>query len=41
MPEVKKRSHKMTAAFRNEGSRLLWCYAVVRSLSFKRLPQAS
>jgi len=35
--EVKKRSHKMAAAFRNEGSCLLMFYAVTRSLRFKRL----
>jgi putative transposase len=39
--EVKKRSHKMAAAFRNEDSCLLLFYAVVRSLTFKRLPKAS
>jgi putative transposase len=36
--EVKRRSHKMGAAFRNEGSCLLLFYAVVRSLKFQRLP---
>ena len=36
--EVKKRSHKMAAAFRNEGSCLLLFYAVIRSISFKRIP---
>ncbi len=35
--EVKKRCHKMAAAFRNEGSCLLTFYAVIRSLKFKRL----
>ena len=35
--EVKKRSHKMAAAFRNEKSCLLMFYAVIRSLKFKRL----
>lgn len=35
--EVKRRSHKMAAAFRNEESCLLMFYAVVRSLQFKRL----
>ena len=35
--EVKRRSHKMAAAFRNEGSCLLMFYAVVRSLKFRRL----
>lgn len=39
--EVKKRSHKMAAAFRNEGSCLLLVYAVVRSLTFKRIPTAN
>ena len=36
--EVKRRSHKMAAAFRNEDSCLLMFYAVVRSLKFKRIP---
>lgn len=35
--EVKRRSHKMGAAFRNEGSCLLLFYAVVRSLKFVKL----
>jgi putative transposase len=35
--EVKKRSHKMNAAFRNEGSCLLLFYAVIRSLKFHRI----
>jgi transposase-like protein len=35
--EVKKRSHKMAAAFRNEDSCLLMFYAVVRSLKFRKL----
>lgn len=35
--EVKKRSHKMNAPFRNEGSCLLLFYAVIRSLRFKKL----
>lgn len=35
--EVKKRSHKMAAAFRNEDSYLLMFYAVIRSLTFKKL----
>ena len=35
--EVKRRSHKMAAAFRNEGSCLLLFYAVIRSLHFNRL----
>lgn len=36
--EVKRRSHKMAAAFRNENSCLLMFYAVVRSLTFRRIP---
>lgn len=36
--EVKKRSHKMSAAFRNEASCLLMFYAVIRSLRFNRIP---
>jgi putative transposase len=36
--EVKKRSHKMAAAFRNEDSCLLMFYAVIRSLHFKNIP---
>ena len=41
--EVKRRSHKMASAFRNEGSCLLLFYAVIRSLKFKKLtmPKAS
>ena len=35
--EVKYRSHKMAAAFRNEGSCLLMFFAVVRSLEFRRI----
>ncbi|MEJ5312544.1 MAG: IS256 family transposase [Anaerolineae bacterium] len=35
--EVKKRSHKMAAAFRNESSCLLMFYAVIRSLHFRKL----
>ena len=35
--EVKRRSHKMAAAFRNEDSCLLMFYAVVRSLRFRKL----
>lgn len=35
--EVKRRSHKMGAAFRNEGSCLLLFYAVVRGVKFQRL----
>jgi putative transposase len=41
--EVKRRSHKMAAAFRNEESCLLLFYAVIRSLKFNKLtmPPAS
>jgi putative transposase len=35
--EVKKRSHKMAAAFRNEDSCLLLFYAVIRGLTFRRI----
>jgi putative transposase len=35
--EVKRRSHKMAAAFRTEGSCLLLFYAVIRSLHFNTL----
>jgi transposase-like protein len=35
--EVKKRSHKMAAAFRNEGSCMLMFYAVIRSLKLRRI----
>lgn len=35
--EVKKRSHKMNAAFRNEDSCLLLFYAVIRGLKFRRI----
>lgn len=35
--EVKRRSHKMAAAFRNERSCLLLFYAVIRSLKFNKL----
>jgi transposase-like protein len=35
--EVKKRSHKMAAAFRNENSCLLLFYAVIRSLHLRRI----
>ena len=35
--EVKRRSHKMAAAFRNEGSCVLLFYAVIRSLHFNTL----
>jgi putative transposase len=35
--EVKKRSHKMAAAFRNEASCLLMFYAVIRSLRFQNI----
>ena len=36
--EVKRRSKKMGAAFRNENSCLLMFYAVVRSINFRRIP---
>jgi putative transposase len=35
--QVKRRSHKMAAAFRTEGSCLLLFYAVIRSLRFHKL----
>lgn len=35
--EVKRRSHKMGSAFRNEGSCLLMFYAVIRGVKFQRL----
>ena len=35
--EVKKRTHKMAAAFRNESSCLLMFYAIIRSLKFRRI----
>ncbi len=35
--EVKRRSHKMAAAFRNEGSCLLMFFAVIRSLKFHKI----
>jgi transposase-like protein len=35
--EIKKRSHKMAAAFRNENSCLLLFYAVVRSFKFRNI----
>ncbi len=35
--EVKRRPHKMAAAFRNERSRVLLFYAVIRSLHFNKL----
>ncbi len=35
--EVKKRTHKMAAAFRNEKSCLLMFYAVIRSLKFRKI----
>jgi putative transposase len=35
--EVKRRSHKMAAAFRNEQSCLLLFYAVIRNLKFNKL----
>jgi len=39
--EVKKRSHKMNAAFRNENSCLLMFYAVIRSLHFNKVRMLS
>lgn len=36
--EVKKRYHKMNAAFRTENSCLLMFFAVIRSLNFRRIP---
>jgi transposase-like protein len=35
--EVKKRTHKMAAAFRNEDSCLLMFYAIVRSLKLRKI----
>lgn len=35
--EVKRRSHKMAAAFRNEGSCLLLFFAVIRTLKFRKV----
>ena len=35
--EVKRRSHKMGAAFRTEDSCLLMFYAVVRTLHFRKV----
>jgi putative transposase len=35
--EVKRRSHKMAAAFRNENSCLLMFFAVIRSLKFNKI----
>jgi transposase-like protein len=35
--EVKKRTHKMAAPFRNEASCLLMFYAVIRSLKFRKI----
>ncbi len=35
--EVKKRSHKMSAAFRNEDSCLLMFYAVIRGMQFNKV----
>lgn len=35
--EVKKRSHKMATAFRNEDSCLLMFFAVIRSLNFRKI----
>lgn len=39
--EVKKRTHKMAAPFRNEDSCLLMFYAVIRSLKFRKLTMKS
>jgi len=41
--EVKRRSHKMAAAFRNENSCLLMFYAIIRALRFRRvsMPRSS
>ncbi|GAC1668950.1 MAG: IS256 family transposase [Ktedonobacteraceae bacterium] len=39
--EVKRRSHKMAAAFRNEDSCVLLFYAVIRSLKFNKLTMPS
>jgi putative transposase len=36
--EVKRRSNKMGAAFRNENSCLLMFYAVIRGINFRRIP---
>jgi len=35
--EVKRRTHKMAAAFRNENSCLLMFYAIIRSMKFRRI----
>lgn len=35
--EVKKRTHKMATAFRNENSCLLMFYAVIRSLKLRKI----
>lgn len=39
--EVKKRSHKMSAAYRNENSCLLMFYAVIRGLHFNKVSMPS
>jgi transposase-like protein len=39
--EVKRRSHKMAAAFRNEGSCLLMFFAVIRALKFRRISMSA
>lgn len=39
--EVKRRSHKMAAAFRNENSCLLMFYAVIRSLKLRKIAMPS
>ncbi|HEX6484129.1 MAG TPA: transposase [Ktedonobacteraceae bacterium] len=36
--ELKRRSHRMAAAFHTEGSCLLLFYAIIRSLRFHKLP---
>lgn len=35
--EVKKRTHKMAAAFRNENSCLLMFYAIIRSVKLRKI----
>jgi hypothetical protein len=39
--EVKRRSHKMAAAFRNQERCVLLFYAVIRSLKFNKLTMPS
>lgn len=36
--EVKRRTNKMAAAFRNENSCLLMFYAIIRSIKFRKIP---